>query len=132
MKYLTDYIQDKQTAIFDSCNSFFAFSNEQLKAGLTKHNAKREDYCTIGAGLCCPKDKANELSNGLDEIAKEGIAEDIAENGKEAIILRELANHEAYYTHDTSSTYESLLGYDITEDMVMKMFRNKNYKFNKD
>ncbi len=128
MKYLQDYIQDKQTALFNKYNIFFAFSHTQLKEGLDKHDAKAKDYCTIGAGLCCPTDKAKEVEDGLDKIYIEGIAQDIAENGKKAIILRELNNHEAYYTHDVSSTYDSLYGYDVTKDMLWKLFNNKNYK----
>ena len=44
------------------------------------------------------------IIDDMDNVLKTGIAQDIKENGKEAIIRRELANHEASYTGDITST----------------------------
>ena len=111
MKYLSDYVQDKQTELFDTTGAFFAFSNKQFD------EAKKDNvnYVSLGAGLIAPKDNAKELMKGLETIHTQGIAEDIKENGKEAIIQRELGNHEAQITGDISDTVDSLDGYGITE-----------------
>ncbi|OEF77678.1 hypothetical protein OA5_16955, partial [Vibrio cyclitrophicus 1F111] len=96
MKYLSHYIQDKQTQAFNDAGAFFAFSNQQFD------EAKKEGvkYASLGMGLICPVDNAKQLMTRLDSIAQEGIAEDIKENGKKAIIRRELFNHECFYTND--------------------------------
>jgi hypothetical protein len=122
MKYLKDYINEKQTELFERTNTIFAFSNkqfeEQQKEGVT--------YVNCGMGMLCDERYVVELMKGLDKIHKEGIEQDIAENGLEKIILRELRNHEAYYTREIDDTYESLKPYGVTEEQVWKMFKNKN------
>jgi len=124
MKYLKDYIQDKQTQLFEETNTIFAFSNkqfeEQQKEGVT--------YVNCGRGMLCDERYVKKLIDGLSKIHKEGIKEDIKENGLEKIILRELNNHEAYYTCEIDDTYESLKPYGITEEQIWTMFRNKKAK----
>ncbi|MEZ8335996.1 hypothetical protein AB6D90_25755, partial [Vibrio splendidus] len=88
MKYLSHYIQAKQTQAFNEAGAFFAFSNKQLD-GEKKEGVK---YASLGMGLICPVDNAKQLMTRLDSIAQEGIVEDIEENGKKAIIRRELFN----------------------------------------
>lgn len=124
MKYLQDYINDGQTKAFDKAGAFFAFSNEQFD------KAKKEGirYTNIYAGLVCPVDTAETLLLELAEVHKAGIEQDIAENGLENIIKRELSNHEAYYTGDISSTVEVLEPYDLTREQIYKVFKNKNAK----
>lgn len=111
MKYLTDYIQDAQTELFNSNGAFFAFSDSQFQESFVDGTK----YTNCGMGLFCPSENVNTLVSGLARIAAEGIAQDIAENGKDAIIDRELGNHEAYYTMDTTSTILALAGYGFTE-----------------
>ncbi len=114
MKYLSHYIEDKQTALFKSTGAFFAFGNkqfeEQYESGIK--------YYDMGGGMYCPKATANDLSNGLGKIHAEGIAQDIAENGIKKIIHRELGNHEAQITYEFQDTLDSLEGYGITEDQI--------------
>lgn len=126
MKYLQDYIQDKQTELFNLTGTFFAFSMEQFNEG-KKLNV---EYVSMGGGMVCNKHYAQTLTDGLEKIHKEGIAQDIKENGKEAIILRELGNHEAWYTGDIESTSDALEGYDFTDKEIQIMFRNRNAKLN--
>lgn len=124
MKYLQEYIEEAQTQAFNKAGAFFAFSNKQFD------EAKKEGikYVSMGAGLICPKENADTLAKELDEGYKLGIAQDIAENGREAIVKRELNNHEAYYTGDTTSTIEALSEYKtITPEDINHIFRNKNY-----
>ncbi|MGX9522959.1 DUF7659 family protein [Vibrio mediterranei] len=118
MKYLSDYTKDKQTELYDKTGAFFAFSKEQFEDG------KKEgiEYCHLFAGLICPRDTAQEVMAGLDKIQKEGIAQDIAENGKAAIIRRELFNHECFYTGDVTDCVEKLDGYGISQEEIVAVY----------
>lgn len=118
MKYLSNYIQEKQTALFNATGVFFAFSTKQFNEG------KKEgvNYVALDGGAICPEDNVEKFINGLDNIYKEGIIQDLKENGKAQVIERELYNHEAFYTGDWSSTYDSLEGYGITKDEVATVF----------
>ena len=120
MKYLSHYIQDKQTQAFNETGAFFAFSNQQFD------DEKKEGvkYAVIGMGLICPVDNAKQLMTRLDSIAQEGIAEDIKENGKKAIIRRELFNHECFYTNDICDCVEKLEGYGISYDEIYEVFNH--------
>ncbi|CAK3013825.1 BCTnown [Vibrio crassostreae] len=120
MKYLSHYIQDKQTQAFNEAGAFFAFSNKQFD------EAKKEGvkYASLGMSLICPVDNTKQLMTRLDSIAQEGIAEDIEENGKKAIIRRELFNHECFYTNDICDCVEKLEGYGIFYDEVYEVFNH--------
>ncbi|CAK2900596.1 BCTnown [Vibrio crassostreae] len=120
MKYLSHYIQDKQTQAFNDAGAFFAFSNQQFD------EAKKDSvkYASLGMGLICPVDNAKQLMTRLDSIAQEGIAEDIKENGKKAIIRRELFNHECFYTNDICDCVEKLEGYGISYDEIYEVFNH--------
>ncbi|MEZ8306143.1 hypothetical protein AB6C61_20185 [Vibrio splendidus] len=120
MKYLSHYIQDKQTQAFNDAGAFFAFSNQQFDEE-KKDSVK---YASLGMGLICPVDNAKQLMTRLDSIAQEGIAEDIKENGKKAIIRRELFNHECFYTNDICDCVEKLEGYGITYDEIHEVFNH--------
>jgi len=69
---------------------------------------------SMSSGMICPKGNAEELIAELDKIHRAGMDADLAENGKAAIIKRELGNHEAQITHDFEATYEVLKDYPIT------------------
>jgi len=114
MKYLMDYIQDKQTALLDKMGAFFAFGNKQFD----EQKKEGVEYVSMKMGLICPKSNAKELHEGLRKIAKEGMAADLAENGKSGIIRRELSNHEYCYTYDISDTVDAVSEYGITEEEV--------------
>ena len=113
---------DRQTAAFDKAGSFFAFGIEQFQ------EQKKEGvrYMQIGSGMLCPVENAKVLLEELRAIYKESIAQDIKENGLNAIIRRELNNHEAYYTRDIEDTLDALADYPITAEDIQKVFRNKN------
>lgn len=122
MKYLSQYMEAKQTTAFNKAGAFFAFSNKQF------NEARKEGvkYTNMGGGMICPKDTADTLAEELHTIYIDSIAEDIKDNGLNAIIRRELNNHEAYYTNDTTSTAEALSDYPITEADIIRVFHNKN------
>jgi hypothetical protein len=67
---------------------------------------------------------AQTLTQTLKQVTRDGIAQDIAENGIETIMGRELRNHEAYYTGDIADTYETLKHYGITYDQLLEYFTN--------
>lgn len=114
MKTLTDYTQEKQTQLLADNGAFFAFSKEQF----LESKVDGVKYVSIYGGLISPKENADKLVSGLDQINREGMAQDIKENGIPAIIQRELANHEAQITCDISDTLGAVLGYGITREQV--------------
>ncbi|EGQ8923949.1 hypothetical protein ACN930_002226 [Vibrio parahaemolyticus] len=119
MKYLSDYTQQPQTALFDELGAFFAFSNKQFD----ESKKKGVEYVSLGMGMIVPKNNARELVSRLDEIQKEGIKQDISENGKEAIIRRELFNHECFYTNDICDCVEKLEEYGYSYDDIYQIFQ---------
>ena len=129
MKYLSDFMEDKQNLLFESEKVFFAFSNKQMEEGKTKieiHDNKL--LCSLGAGMYCPKLNANNVVKQLDKIYKDSIKEDIKTYGIERIIKRELSNHECYYTGDITDCIETLKNYpNITDKLILKVYK-KNFE----
>jgi len=122
MKYLQDYMEDKQTALFEEVGVFFAFSRKQF------YEQRKEgvEYASLPGGMICPKGKGVEVINRLHEIFEERVKQDIEENGITAIIHRELDNHECGYTGDIDACAEALEGYQgITRDMIKAEFGKK-------
>jgi len=114
VKYLQNYIEEAQTALFKKLGCFFAYSNKQLE----EQRQEGVTYVSMGTGMICPKGKAEELLDGLEKIHRKGMDEDLAENGKAAIIKRELGNHECQLTGDVTRVVEILADYPITEEEV--------------
>lgn len=121
MKYLSDYSKDGITDLLNKLGGFYAFSDAQY------NEVKREgvEYVSLGMGLICPKENAKALQEGLIEVSKNAIQQDLKENGKENIIKRELSNHEAYYTGEISDTYGALVAYGITEAEIYEVYRKE-------
>ena len=112
----------KQSVLFSETGTFFAFSNKQYK-----EKAKKDvKYVNIGNGMITEEANVEKLINGLDLIYKEAIQEDLKENGKEAIILRELENHECFYVGNIEDAVRKLEDYPITEDEIKNIYK-KNY-----
>lgn len=118
MKYLSDYASEKQSQAFKELGAFFAFSNKQFD------EAKKEGvkYSSMGSGLICPVGNEQKLYDRLNEIQKEAIAQDVAENGKNAIIHRELFNHECFYTGDVCDCVDTLEEYGYTYDDIYQVY----------
>ncbi len=121
MKYLSTYMQDQQTALFERLGVFFAFSTEQFNEG-KKEGVK---YYSIGQGMLCPKGSKKELIDELDRIYKECIQQDLSENGREGVIKRELGNHECYYTGDITDCVDKLEDYDIKAEEIRDIFNKE-------
>ena len=104
----------RMTDIFSRHGAFFAFSKEQFREQ-SKAGVK---YSRISANLICPADSADAMLGELDAAIEAFHQADLAENGRKAIIWRELANHEAQISMDTSDTVAALAGYGITAEEV--------------
>jgi len=120
-------MEQQQTAAFERYGAFFAFSDKQLK----EKRVKGIKYVSLFSGLIAPKDNAKRLLEELEAITDNYIKRDIKENGKTAIIERELANHEAGYTYSIDDTVTALEGYGITTAEVQAVF-NRWIKGNSD
>tara|TARA_R100001463_G_scaffold1666_1_gene7319 strand:- start:44 stop:430 length:387 start_codon:yes stop_codon:yes gene_type:complete len=125
MKYLSDYMEEKQTALFNKTGTIFAFSQKQFEEG-RKENVK---YVNLGQGMLTEKPNVEEVINGLDKIYKDSIKQDMKENGRDKIILRELLNHEAYYVGNIEETIYKLEDYPITEDDISQIFQKNWAKY---
>ena len=125
MKYLSDYMEAKQTALFKKTGTIFAFSQKQFEEG-RKDNVK---YVNLGQGMLTEEPYIKDVINGLDKIYKDSIKQDIKENGKDKIILRELENHEAFYVGNIEDTIHKLEDYPITEDDISHIYQKNWAKY---
>ena len=125
MKYLSDYMEEKQTALFNKTGTIFAFSQKQFEEG-RKDNVT---YVNLGQGMLTEKPNVEEVINGLDKIYRDSIKQDMKENGKDRIILRELENHEAFYVGNIEDTIHKLEDYPITEDDISHIFQKNWAKY---
>lgn len=125
--YLSEIIGDKQSACFRKHGAFFAFGDKQFEEQKDP-NIPLDQYCNTIGGLVCPKENAEQMLKELQEITTAGIKEDIEMHGINGVIVRELNNHEAYYTGNIESTVDALAGYpEIDAELIANVFRNKNY-----
>lgn len=118
MKSLSDYTRAAHTALFEKTGAFFAFSQSQFE----EHKKEGVTYVALDGGLVSPKENVDELIQGFSSISKSGIAQDLAENGREAIIRRELANYECFYTRSIEDCVDALKDYGITEEEVRAVY----------
>ena len=119
MKYLSDYTNNATTEAMEKYGAFFAFSVSQF-------NEKRVEgvlYVQDGSGMIAPKENFKTLVEELNKIHEDGIKQDIAENGIEAIIRRELNNYECDYTGDITDAVEALEGYGVSYEQVLNVYR---------
>ena len=124
MKYLSDYMEQAQTEVFEKYGVFFAFSKEQFQEGVKKVGANENNkVCDFGGGMYGLSKNAKAIVEALDNIRKDAIAQDIAENGIENIISRELGNHEAQITGSIADTVDALEGYGISKEQIAKYYR---------
>lgn len=124
-KTIKEYTDEKLTELFNNTGSFFAFSteqfNEQKKEGIK--------YISCGAGLICPKDNIEEFKTRYKKLNKDAIKQDLIDNGKENIIIRELYNYECFYIGEISDAVKALKKYGIKENEIQEVY-NKECKLN--
>ena len=76
--------------------------------------------------MITPKKNAKEVSQKLQSIYKEAMAQDLEENGIQAVIERELNNYETYYTNDLEPVTEALKDYpEITQKDIIKVYKRE-------
>jgi len=109
------------TKAFNDAGAFFAFSDDQYN----KAAVEGVKYCSMGAGLIAPVDNAVALRSELDRLYAESIKADLADNGINPIIRRELFNYECFYSGDISDCVEALKDYDgITEALIIQQYNH--------
>lgn len=122
---MSQFIQDKQTELFNRLGVFFAFSDKQFK----EQAKDGVEYCTVlGAGDCVPKQHAKEFAEQLELIHKEGREKELAEKGLDQIIEDELANYECWYTGYIDDAMPSLEAYGATREQVLTVFRTAAHR----
>ncbi|MDD5394302.1 MAG: hypothetical protein PHE17_14910 [Thiothrix sp.] len=114
MKSRQDYHGQGMTAIFEQYGAFFAFGKDQYD----NHAKVGVEYIHLGSGLHVPKNHAKAVGDALAENARKAVQQDIDENGIDAIIRHELANHEYGYTWDITDTLSALEPYGVTAKQV--------------
>lgn len=125
MKYLSDYMEEKQTALFNKTGTIFAFSDKQFE----EQKVKGKQYSRLAQGMVTEKGNEIEVIEGLDKIYRDSIKQDMEENGKDKVILRELLNHEAFYVGNIEETIHKLEDYPITEDDISQIFQKNWSKY---
>ena len=122
MKYLSDYMEAKQTALFNRTGTIFAFSNKQFD----EQAIKGKKYSRIGQGMLTQKGNEMKVIKTLEKIYQQAIVQDIKENGIKGVIQRELENYEVYYTNDLEPAMEALKDYpEITQKDIIKVYQRK-------
>jgi len=106
-KYLSHYTEELTSALFEKLGAFYAFNTKQFKASAVKG----EKYMTLGMGAIVPQRNAAALVDGVAEIIAKGIEADKADHTPEQIILRELRNHECFYTGNPEDAADKLKAY---------------------
>ena len=124
MKYLAEYTAGPIEDAMATSGAFFAFGTEQFEARANP----RFNYTRLGMGLICPVDTAAQLTADLAKIHIQGIKDDIADNGLNAIVIRELNNYECYYTGDPEDAILALELYPVSKEDILKVFKNKHYE----
>ena len=105
--------------LFNDYGGFFAFSNSQF-------DEKKEEgvkYARLYGGLIAPSKNVKKIMSELNKVTKEGIKQDIKENGIKKIIHRELANFECQIVGDITDAYDILKDYGITKEQVLKEYK---------
>jgi len=120
MKNLNNYIEQKQTDLFNKLWIFFAFGQKQFD------EQKKEwvEYVWMDWWLVIPKENVDKFLDEHTKIVEEWIKQDIQENWIENIIERELLNHEAYYTGDIRDTVDVLSDYNVSYEQVKKVYQD--------
>lgn len=115
----------RQSAMFERCRLFFAFSTEQFNENKTPLK-EGEKYVHIGAGGYMPNSEVKNFLDGTKEIKKWYKDTVKANKLRRENIIYELGNHEAWYTGEIEPTL-SALGEDYTEAEVKQIY-NEEYE----
>lgn len=114
MHSLSHYTEAAMDELFNNLGIIVAFSNKQFQ----EKKVEGVTYINAGSGIIVPKDNLKAFNEGMDSVVSDGIKKDLDENGKDAIIQRELANYECHISCDFEDAYDALKDYGITHDEV--------------
>jgi hypothetical protein len=128
---ITDLKKEKQSkydALLKDCGVFFAFSEKQFNEGKTPLT-EGDKYISMGAGGYMPKSKVQDFLKGSKNI-NVWYKQSIKNNKlREAHILHELSNHEAWYVNDIGTTLIAL-GEGYTREEVLAVFNEHFLEYN--
>lgn len=105
---------------FSEYGAFFAFSKAQFEES-KKEGVK---YVSMDGGLICPKEHAATIWKDFDDFCKKERRRELKIRGRKRTILYHLGNHESWYTGDPSEAISILSAYGISEEEVLKEFRD--------
>jgi hypothetical protein len=124
MKYLSDYCEQGIKDILNKYGAFYAFNTEQFN----EEKQEGVKYVNLRYGLIAPEEHAEKVVVEMIDNFDKAVKQDIEENGLDAIIRRELYNHEAFYTGSIESTSDSLCAYPITDDDIIRIYIEERMK----
>jgi hypothetical protein len=126
MRFFDDIYQDSLKELNIKYELFYAFNKEQFDEALKIRNRKDLGfYVNISYGAYIPNKFKEEYKKELDILYKKSIQIDIEENGKDKIILRELNNHECFYTGEIDDAVDAVHKYGYTSDDVYKIYKKE-------
>lgn len=117
---LKDQRQEKVSALIAACGMFFAFSDKQWEENKTPLK-EGEKYLRMFGGSFMPAGNLEQWRAGDKEIGDWFREQIETHNLRRAHIAYELANHEAYYTHEIDQALDAL-GEGYTREEVQKIF----------
>lgn len=121
MKYLQDYTEEAQTKLFEELGVFFAFDDKQFQEGKEKYGHLKPEgtkWASLGMGVFMPSVHVDDFIKRHNEVVKEAIKLDLAENGREGVLQRELGNYEiglCFEGKDDLSFRDAIKDYGFTE-----------------
>lgn len=114
--------QQKQSEIFQKYGVFFAFSDQQFEENKTPLE-EGDKYARLFGGGFCPKSKVDAMLKDLQDLSA-WFQDQINTAGlRDAHILYELNNHEAFYTGEIEDTMDAL-GKAYTMEEVLKVYKD--------
>ena len=122
-KEIQHIIDDLLTEVFKKYGAFFAFSEKQLEE--QKKPGVKYSYSSK-LNMFYNSATPGNIFKDMEAAVDKGIEIDKAQNDKEAIIIRELANYECFYTGNPEDAVERLKDYNYTPEEVIAVF-NKNF-----
>lgn len=115
-------LEKRHTELFNKCQVFWAFSQEQFLEGTAKYPLpKGEKYVSIGMGGFMPKSKHGELTAGLAAL-KQWEKGAIKQAKADEVILYELNNYECFYTGEITDALEVLEPLGYTPEQVRAVY----------
>lgn len=122
-------LEHQMSELFKKHNVFFAFSDKQYEEGAALNPLEEGDkYVLLGSGMVMPESKVKQFNNDFEAITKaHSQAMNATPEIRREFIAYELANHEAYYTHEIEDALEAIRATieDVTEYETWRIFADE-------